>query len=188
MGGGATGASNGASGASASGAGAGGASGANGNSGAGGNGQIHTIAPVCPQGYVLKGGSCLHASNGVLPDNELYEQGRALALAGYYAYALPILQAVSRTDDSMVYTMLGYVQRRLGRFEAGMALYEKALAIDPDNVNTHEYMGEGYVQIGKMDLARVELATVRRICGSTDCEQYEDLARAVDTGEVDGGW
>jgi tetratricopeptide (TPR) repeat protein len=137
---------------------------------------------------VLKGGSCLHASNGVLPDNELYEQGRALALAGYYAYAAPILEAVSRTDDSMVYTMRGFVQRKLGRFEAGMALYEKALAIDPNNVNTHEYIGEGYVQIGKTDLARVELATVKRICGGTDCEQYEDLARAIDTEEVDGSW
>jgi hypothetical protein len=29
-------------------------------------------------------------------------------------------------------------------FEKGMALYQKAPAIDPNNINTHEYIGEGY--------------------------------------------
>ena len=64
-----------------------------------------------------------------------------------------------------------------------MAYYQKALAIEPDNVNTHEYLGEGYVAIGRVELARLELDKLARICG-TSCEQYEDLAKAI-SGESD---
>lgn len=137
--------------------------------------------PACPQGQVMKNGTCQQATRGILPDDTLYAQGRALALAGYYREALPILRAVTRTDDAMVYTMEGYALRKLGRFDRAMALYDRALAIDPNNANTHEYIGEGYVTAGRLEYARAELATLRRICG-TDCGQYQDLERAIRTG------
>jgi tetratricopeptide (TPR) repeat protein len=125
---------------------------------------------------------CVKLHAGLMPDEDLYTQGRSLALAGYYAEALPILDTVTRTDDSMVYTMRGYATRKLGRWDEGMALYEKALALDPDNINTHEYKGEAFVVAGRMDQAKAELATLQRLCG-TECEQYEDLAKAIETGE-----
>ena len=78
--------------------------------------------------------------------------------------------------------MRGYATRKLGRWDEGMALYEKALALDPDNINTHEYKGEAFVVAGRMDQAKAELATLQRLCG-TECEQYEDLAKAIETGE-----
>jgi tetratricopeptide (TPR) repeat protein len=126
----------------------------------------------------------VRAGAGIVPDNELYTQGRALALAGYYEEALPILEAIQRTDDAMVFTMLGYTTRRLGHWDEGMAIYQKALAIDPNNVNTHEYIGEGYVSVGRFDLARVELGKVAASCGGTDCVQYEALATAIETGNI----
>jgi tetratricopeptide (TPR) repeat protein len=141
--------------------------------------------PDCPKGYVLKNGACTQASSGVLPDDQLYTKGRALALSGYYAEALPILEAIKRTDNSMVYTMRGFTLRKLGRYQEGVAFYDKAFAIDPNNVNTHEYMGEYYVEIGKIDLARTELAKVEKLCGGSDCEQYEDLAEAIETGKTE---
>jgi hypothetical protein len=137
--------------------------------------------PTCPAGTVLKAGACLKIKAGILPDEDLYRQGRALALAGAYAEALPVLDAIVRTDDSMVWTMRGYATRKLGQFEEGMALYDKALALDPDNVNTHEYRGEAFVTRGDLDKARVELALVERLCGR-DCEQFEDLDQAIRTG------
>ena len=57
-------------------------------------------------------------------------------------------------------------------------------AFDPTNVNTHEYIGEGYVSVGRFDLARVELAKVAASCGGTDCVQYEALAKAIETGNI----
>jgi hypothetical protein len=154
---------------------AGGGSAGGGNAGGGG-------ARVCHKGFVVRGNSCVRADSGIVPDDELYTQGRALALAGYYEEALPILEAVKRTDDPMVYTMIGYTTRRLGHWDEGMAIYQKALAIDPNNINTHEYLGEGYVTIGRFDLARVELGKVAASCGGTTCEQYQILAKAIETG------
>jgi tetratricopeptide (TPR) repeat protein len=157
-----------------------------GNGGNGGNNgasDSRNTKPTCQAGYVSKNGSCVRADRGVLPDEELYRQGRALALSHYYAEALPILMAIDRIDDSMVFTMQGFAMRKLGHYNEGLALYDKALAIDPDNINTHEYMGEYYVEVGDLGRARVELAKVERICGGIGCEQYEDLAEAIETGK-----
>jgi len=110
-------------------------------------------------------------------DEDLYEEGRVLALAGRYPEALDALGAV-KNKDSMTLTMIGYSKRKMGNIDEGMAFYQKALAIDPDNINTREYLGEGYVAIGRPDLAKVELAKLEVLCG-TDCEQYQDLAKAI---------
>jgi hypothetical protein len=153
-GGGGSGAGGGSAGGGSAGGSAGGAGGGN-----GGAGIYRGFSPdVCPQGYALdqRRRVCVRAHAGILPDEDLYQQGRALALSGFYGQALLILDAVSRTDDSMVYTMRGYATRKLGSFAAGMELYQKALAIDPNNINTHEYIGEGYVSAGRVDRARVD--------------------------------
>jgi hypothetical protein len=42
-----------------------------------------------------------------------------------------------------------------------------------------EYLGEAYVIEGKFDLARDQLATIEKICGSKDCEYYGELAKAL---------
>ncbi len=165
-----------ASGAYAHGGGGGGSSaGGGGMSGGGGGGTSAGAA----------GGACTRAAAGVLPDAQLYAEGRALALAGYYAEALPILEAVARTDDPMVFTMRGFAERKLGHVQTALALYDRALAIDPGNVNTHEYLGEAYVTQGRLDLARIELVKVEKGCGGTGCKQYEDLAQAIATGRTE---
>ena len=138
--------------------------------------------PSCPPGYVAKNGSCVRASSGILPDEELYRQGRAFAKAGHYKEALPILAAIRRTDDSMVYTMRGFALRKMGHQKEGLAYYSRALAIDPDNANTYEYLGAYHVETGNLDMARVALARIEAICGGRSCEQYEDLAKAIETG------
>jgi len=84
-----------------------------------------------------------------------------------------------RNPDSMTLTMIGYATRKLGSYDEGLAYYEKALVLDPNNVNTHEYLGEAYAEKGKFDLARIELAKVEAACG-TACEQYVDLANAIE--------
>lgn len=182
--------SGGASGGSSGSATGGGASAAGGQAGGqgsapGGGSSRSNPSATCTPGYVFANGGCVRLRAGLLPDEELYQTGRALALAGAYTVALPILEEIQRQDDPMVFTMRGYATRKLGRFDEAMTLYAKALAIDPRNVNTHEYIGEGYVTTGRIDLARVELAKVEQGCGGTGCEQYEDLARAIETGEVE---
>jgi hypothetical protein len=49
------------------------------------------------------------------------------------------------------------------------------LAIHPDNVNTRENRGEGYLAMGRLDLAETQLDTI----GGEDCDQCTQLAAAM---------
>ncbi len=145
----------------------------------GGSSSNSTDTPTCERGYVWNAGKakCVKATSSNMDDKTLYAQGHDLALAGRYQEALDALQAV-QSQDSMVLTMIGYSKRKMGDYEGGLSYYRRALAIDPDNVNTHEYLGEAYAEKGKLDLATAELAKVASVCGTT-CEQYQDLADAI---------
>jgi len=144
----------------------------------GGSSGSGASTPSCPRGEVYNShaGKCSR-STSALDDKDLYRQGRDLALAGRYQEALTALNAVKK-PDSMTLTMIGYATRKLGNYDGGVAYYAKALALDPNNVNTHEYLGEAYAEKGKLDLAKAELVKVSAVCGTT-CEQYQDLAKAI---------
>jgi tetratricopeptide (TPR) repeat protein len=135
--------------------------------------------PDCSKGYVwsTQKSKCVKATSSNMDDKTLYSQGRDLALAGRYQEALDALDAV-KNQDSMVLTMIGYSKRKMGNYDEGLVYYQKALVLDPNNVDTHEYLGEAYAEKGKLDLAKAELVKVASVCGTT-CEQYQDLANAI---------
>ena len=145
---------------------------------AGGGGGSASNTPSCSHGKVYDAakGQCVR-KGASLDDKYLYEHGRDLALAGRYDEALTALDAV-KNQNSMTLTMIGYATRKLGNYDEGLAYYAKALALDPSNVNTHEYLGEAYAEKGKLDLAKAELVKVSAVCGTT-CEQYQDLSKAI---------
>ena len=135
--------------------------------------------PTCGSGYTLnkKTQKCDRNSSSA-PDTQLYDKGRALALAGKYDDALAVLAQIKNQDDARVLTMIGYSKRKLGDMDSGMAYYTKALALEPDNLYTHEYLGELYVELGNVNEAKVHLAKLETLCGTT-CEQYQDLSKAI---------
>ena len=121
---------------------------------------------------------CEKAASGVLPDEDLYQQGRALAKAGQYDWALQVLAVIQNQQDPRVLNYTGYSHRKAGRIEIGISYYRQALAIDPNFNLAREYLGEGYVSAGRIDLAQAELAQIGQRCGVT-CEEYKDLAAAI---------
>jgi tetratricopeptide (TPR) repeat protein len=123
---------------------------------------------------------CTKVTSGILPDADLYNQGRLLAKEGEYDWALEVLAAVSNQNDPKVLNYTGYSHRKAGRLEIGITYYTKALAINPDFVLAREYLGEGYVAAGRVDLAQVQLAEIAKRCGET-CEEFKDLKQAIDT-------
>jgi len=136
----------------------------------------------CKKGEVVKKVNnvkkCVKVGAGILPDDELYEQGRVLAKAGQYEWALQVLAAIQNQNDPRVLNYTGYSNRKAGRIEIGITYYRKALAIDPNFVLAREYLGEGYVQKGDLVNAKVHLAKLEVLCGTT-CEQYKDLAASI---------
>lgn len=121
---------------------------------------------------------CVKAQSGILPDEELYQQGRALAKEGRYDWALTVLAMIANQNDPRVLNYTGYSHRKAGRLDLGITFYRKALAINPDYVLAREYLGEGYVAAGRIDLAQAELKEIETRCG-TACEEFKDLAAVI---------
>ena len=154
---------------------------------AGGDGGGAEPILNCKNGEVVKKvgniKKCVKVESGILPDEDLYQQGRLLAKAGQYDWALQVLAAVQNQNDPRVLNYTGYSNRKAGRLEIGITYYRKALAIDPNFVLAREYLGEGYVAAGRIDLAKLELNEIKTRAG-TASEEYQDLAKAISTGVI----
>lgn len=125
--------------------------------------------------------TCVKVKAGILPDEELYQQGRQLAKDGQYEWALEVLAAIQNQNDPRVLNYTGYSNRKAGRIEIGITYYKKALAINPNFVLAREYLGEGYVAAGRIDLAQIQLDEIKNRAGA-DSEEYKDLHKAITTG------
>lgn len=151
---------------------------------AGGGGGAAEPVLKCKKGEVVKKvgnvKKCVKVETGILPDEDLYQQGRILAKAGEYEWALQVLAAIENQNDPRVLNYTGYSNRKAGRLEIAITYYRKALAIDPNFVLAREYLGEGYVAAGRIDLAKIELGEIKVRVG-TGSEEYRDLAKAIAT-------
>ena len=72
----------------------------------------------------------------------------------------------------------GFSQRKLGDYENGLKNYLKALELDPNHKGAHEYLGQLYVETGKMEKAREHLVILERLCPK-GCEERSDLSKAI---------
>ena len=126
---------------------------------------------------------CVKATAGIIPDDELYNQGRLLAKQGEYEWALTVLAAVQDKSNPDVLNYMGYSNRKAGRLDVAITYYQKALNLKPDFTLAREYLGEGFVAAGKLDLARVQLDEIKKISGTTS-EEYLDLAAAINGANI----
>ncbi len=140
--------------------------------------------PTCKSGWVYSTSKkkCVKQTSEIVPDKSLKAQGWALARAGKYEDAVDLFRLVADKRDPEVLNGLGYTHRKMGRVEQGISFYQEALDINPNYILAREYLGEGYVKLGKLDLAREQLAEIGARCG-TACEEYLLLAQAIDTGK-----
>ena len=122
--------------------------------------------------------TCIKKNSASLMDDDIYWAGSVLAVKEDYAGTLEVLAEAHNANDPRILSLTGYATRKLGRVEEGLAFYHKALALDPNLVETREYLGEGYLQLGKLAEARRELEEIAKRCG-TGCESYVELDKAI---------
>lgn len=96
--------------------------------------------------------------------------GAATLLAGY-------TRAKPGSADG--FNLLGYSYRHLQRYDESLAAYTQALKLDPSHRGAHEYIGEAYLQLGRLDKAKEHLDALDRLCFFS-CEEYRDLKRAYE--------
>jgi tetratricopeptide (TPR) repeat protein len=87
-----------------------------------------------------------------------------------------VVQRNARNADAWNY--LGYAHRHLGQMDKSFSSYERALQIDPNHRGAREYLGEAYLQVGKLAEAQAQLRALDKIC-RLPCEEFTDLEAKV---------
>ena len=107
-------------------------------------------------------------------------QAQSALDAGKYEAALGHLATAAAEDDrnADVHNLTGYALRKLGRYDAAGAAYDKALALDPEHTGALEYQGELFLKLGEIDKARANLEKLDDICW-LGCESYYLLRDAI---------
>ena len=110
-----------------------------------------------------------------------YERAVKLVEAAAYEDAIRVLRNLNKKEpeNADVLNMLGFSQRKLGRTESALDYYQQALAIEPLHLGANEYLGELYLETGKLGKAQERLAEFAVACPS-DCEERRELAEAID--------
>ena len=107
---------------------------------------------------------------------------KAIAAANWSA-AMRELNAAVRAEpqNADVHNLLGYTYRKRASPDLAKAFehYNMALKYDPAHRGAHEYIGEAYLLQKRLPEAEQHLAELERLCGSRDCEEYRDLAKAI---------
>ena len=95
--------------------------------------------------------------------------------------AVATLNAYTRTHPKSAdgYNLLGYSYRQLQRYNESLDAYQRALSLDPKHRGAHEYIGEAYLALGRLDKAKEHLDALDKIC-FLPCEEYRDLKRSYE--------
>jgi tetratricopeptide (TPR) repeat protein len=76
--------------------------------------------------------------------------------------------------------LVGYSARKLGDYDRALTAYDRALKIKPDYAAAREYLGEAYVELGRLEQAKEQLAELEKL-GAT--EEARTLKGSIDAYE-----
>jgi cytochrome c-type biogenesis protein CcmH/NrfG len=104
---------------------------------------------------------------------------RAKIKAQDYKAALAELRDLAEdTQNADVYNLLGFTLRKTGDYTTSRSYYTKALDLQPDHKAAREYLGELFVETGRVDKAKEQLAVLAKLCPA-GCDEREDLEKAI---------
>jgi tetratricopeptide (TPR) repeat protein len=97
-----------------------------------------------------------------------------------YAAAIPLLQKSikEKGEYADALNQLGFANRKMGNWKAGMEYYLKALALEPNHLGANEYLGELYLEQKDLPNAEKQLAVLKAACD--DCDEFDTLEEAID--------
>ena len=97
-----------------------------------------------------------------------------------YADAIPHLQfaLADKPQDTDILNHLGYAKRMVGDYDSSQYYYGRALAIDPNDKEAHENLGELDLARNDLDSAQKELESLTTLCPSS-CNERDALAKAI---------
>ena len=125
---------------------------------------------------------CVDAQESSLERDERYQTVRQLAYAGRYMDAQGVLDTMDPADPGRL-TYMGFTNRKLGNLDVANMFYEEAIAADPANILARSYMGQGFVEEGRIPEAVAQLKLIRAH-GGTGSWAETSLRNAIATGKT----
>ncbi len=140
---------------------------------------------VCKKGKVWDEdrNKCIKIKNSQFSDDQIFQTARELAYADRFDDAISLLNMAANADDPRILNYLGFSNRKAGNVDLAMEYYSRALVQNPDYVLARSYMGQGYVAMGKEELARDQLNEIA-IRDSRSSWAYRSLASALNANSV----
>jgi Tfp pilus assembly protein PilF len=110
-------------------------------------------------------------------------KGRAALKAGDRAAARDALETALAADprNRPAYLLLAQIARADGLPGKAIALYDKALLLDPDDVGALGEQGVAMLDKGALQMAKTNLARIKAVCKG-DCPASRQLAEAIGRG------
>lgn len=148
---------------------------------------------VLPIAVALGLGAAMIASSGnsQTPDSQikpesvaLLKQGEAALAAGQFQAADDALETALVVDprNRQAFIALARVAAKQRLYGQSIRFANKALALEPNDVNALAVQGEAMVELGATARAQQNLAKVRQLCAPKGCAQAATLASAIARG------
>ena len=83
-------------------------------------------------------------------------------------------------DNPDILNYLGFSHRKAGDFLNAEVYYKLGLSINPNHIGINEYLGELYVQTGRIDEAKTRL----KVLENCKCKEFEELKSVIDSGKT----
>ncbi len=101
------------------------------------------------------------------------EKAKKLYLKAYDKFEKAYAKDKKNAD---ILNYLGYTLRKTGDFEKAETYYLKGLELDSGHLGINEYLGELYVQTGRIELAKERL----QVLDGCKCEEYKELRELIE--------
>ncbi len=103
-----------------------------------------------------------------------------------YQAAIAELETIVAKDakNADAYNLLGFSNRKLKNYTVAEQYYNRALELDPKHKGAMEYLGELYVETGRMDEANQMLSRLDNAC-FLSCSEYKQLKSVIE-GKAQG--
>jgi len=108
-----------------------------------------------------------------LEKKDKIEKAKKLYLKAYDKFEKAYAKDKKNAD---ILNYLGYTLRKTGNFEKAEIYYLKGLELDSGHLGINEYLGELYVQTGRIELAKERLQVLK----GCKCEEYEELKELIE--------
>ena len=118
------------------------------------------------------------AKKFVLRAKKLEEKNKIDRANKLYSKALKKLQKAYKNDKNNpdILNYLGFALRKTGKLEEAEKYYLEGLKIKPDHNGINEYLGELYVNTGRIELAKERLDVLK----NCNCEEYTELKEIIE--------